>query len=344
LRLYCRHVPLQVSPENLALCTAAVEVGRVAAARLTVRDASLGFSKLTPPQRTALATQADRWSDLATSLLTTWRGLPAGNPARRLGAMVRDDDDLILLALIAAPQLDRTLSRAYASLGGKALDVGLLLDLASPIFEQRLGLAGSLHTRAPLRAAALVELANPGPVQIEDEIRVARSVVAALRGEPITPAPDVLTEEPDLAAEHIPLIEAALTLPRWRPGALSVVNGPARECAAIFTLRAAIDRRAGWRIDSPATLTASLRDAALAGAHLALATTEISRPLLAGLHHTAAMTRAALVVSCDGWVPAGLPADTLQLQTRAFHRENSETISHAVPPGAVRSALEVLGY
>lgn len=340
-------MPLQVLPENLALATAVVEVGRVAAARLTVRDASLGFSKLTPPQRTALATQAERWSELATQLLVTWRGLPAGNPARRLGAMVRDDDDLLLLALAAAPQLDRTLARAFASLstaGAPVLTVGLLLDLASPLFEQRLGLAGALHARGALRTAALVELPEPGPAQIDDGIRVARSVIAAIRGEPITPAPDVATEEPEVAPEHIPLIEAALTLPRWRSGALSVVNGPARECAAIFTLRAAIDRRPGWHLHATGPMSTSCRDAALAGAHLGLATTEVSRPLIAGLHHTAAMTRAAVVVSCDGWVPAGLPPDTLQLQTRAFHRENAEAISHVVPPGPVRSALEILGF
>jgi hypothetical protein len=258
--------------------------------------------------------------------------------------MVGDDDDLLLLALAAAPRLDRTLSRAYASLGGPEVSVGVLLDLASPIFEHRLGLAGSLHARGALRAAALIELADPGPVELGDDVKVARSVMAALRGEPITPAPQVTTEEPDLPAEHAALVEAALTLPRWRPGALAVVNGPARECAAFFPLRAAIDRRPGWNIETHTTLPASCRDAALAGAHLGLTTTEVSRPLLAGLQQAVATTRAAVVVSCDGWIPSGLPPDTLQLQTRSFHRDRSEMISHAVPPGPVRAALEILGF
>lgn len=337
-------MPLQVPSENLALCTAIVEVGRVAAARLTVRDAALGFSKLTPPQRTALATQADRWGELAGALLTTWRNLSPSNPARRLGSMIADDDDLLLLALAAAPRLDRTLARAYASLGGPEVTVGVLLDLASPIFEHRLGLAGALHARRPLRAAALIELEDPGPAELDDVVGVARSVLAALRGEPITPAPSITAEEPELAADQVALVEAALTLPRWRAGALSVVNGPPRECAAIFTLRAAIDRRPAWRVEPHQPLPASCRDAALAGAHLGLSTTEISRPLLAGLQQAVATTRAAVVVSCNGWIPSGLPADTLQLQTRAFHRDSAEIISHAVPPGPVRSALEILGY
>ena len=337
-------MPLQVPPANLALCTTIVEVGRVAAARLTVRDASLGFSKLTPPQRTALAAQAERWTELATSLLSSWRELATGNPARRLATMIGDDDDLLLLALAAAPQLDRTLSRAYGSLSSTELSVGVLLDLASPVFEHRLGLAGALHGRAVLRAASLVELDDPGPAQLADTIRVARTVIAALRGEPITPSPQVAVEEPEVSTEHLPLVEAALTLPRWRAGALSVLNGPARECAAILTIRASIDCRPVWRVEPSGPLHTSCRDAALAGAHLGLATTEVSRPLIAGLHHTAAMTRAAVVVSCDGWIPAGLPADTLQLQTRTFHRDKSEAISQVIPPGPLRSALEVLGY
>src|SRR5690348_10343108 len=146
---------------NLSLCVSVIELARIAAARLTVRDATLGFSRLAAPQRTALQTQADRWDEIAENLLQIWRAQPRG-PARQLAAMTRTDDELLLFALAAAPQIDRTLGRAYKSLAGVSeLTVGVLLDLASPTLEQRLQLVRFLHADRALRSSGLLEIARP---------------------------------------------------------------------------------------------------------------------------------------------------------------------------------------
>ncbi|HUQ03658.1 MAG TPA: hypothetical protein VM261_14270 [Kofleriaceae bacterium] len=327
---------------NLPLCVSIIELARIAAARLTVRDATLGFSRLAAPQRTALQTQADRWDELANGLLQLWRGQPRG-PARQVATMARSDDELLLLALAAAPLIDRTLGRAYRSLAGvNELTVGVLLDLASPLLEERLGLVRLLHADRALRASGLLEIARRGPAMLDDVVAVAPSAVAALRNEPIAAPGPVAAEGHQLPDELIEVVEAAVSLPRWRPGKLSIVSGPPAERAAILTLRSALDRRPVWQLASPITDPASwCRDAALSGAHLVLP----SAVGLDALRHSAAWTQAAVVIACDGgMLPAETASDAPPLLTASVRGGATPGLSQSVPPGTVRSALETLGF
>lgn len=327
---------------NLSLCVSVIELARIAAARLTVRDATLGFSSLAAPQRTALQTQADRWDEFAGGLLQLWRAQPRG-PARQLAAMARTDDELILFALAAAPQIDRTLGRAYKSLSGVTeLTVGVLLDLASPQLDERLQLVRHLHADRALRASGLLELPRRGPAMLDDVVAVAPSAVAALRNEPIAAPGPVSAEGHQLPDELIDVVEAAVQLPRWRPGKLSIVAGPAAERDAVLAVRAALDRRPVWHVADPVADPGSwCRDAALSGAHLVL-------PWVSGLdalRHSAAWTQAAVVIACDsGTLPTESGADSPPLLTTAIRGAATPGLSRSLPPGSVRSALETLGF
>lgn len=328
---------------NLPLCISIIELARIAAARLTVRDATLGFSRLAAPQRTALQSQADRWDEVASGMLQLWRAQPRG-PARQLATMARSDEEMLLFALAAAPQIDRTLGRAYRSLSGvDALTVGVLLDLASPNLEHRLHLVRLLHGDRALRAAGIVEIARPsGPAMLDDTVAVAPSAVAALRNEPISAPGPVSAEGHQLPDDLIDVVEAAVSIPRWRPGKLSIVAGPPAERAAVLALRSALDRRPVWQVTNPVTDAASwCRDAALSGAHLVL-------PPASGLdalRHSAAWTQAAVVISCDGAaLPTETGADAPPLMTAAVRGAATPGLSRSVPPGTVRSALETLGF
>jgi hypothetical protein len=327
---------------SLPLCISIIELARIAAARLTVRDATLGFSRLAAPQRTALQTQADRWDEIVAGMLQLWRAQPRSS-ARQLATMARGDDELVLLALSAAPQIDRTLGRAYKSLAGvNELTVGVLLDLAAPELEARLELVQLLHGERALRASGLVEIARRGPAMLDDVIGVAPNAIAALRGEPIAAPGPVSAEGHQLPDELIEVVEAAVSLPRWRPGKVSIVAGPPAERAAVFALRSALDRRPVWQLSAPITDPASwCRDAALSGAHLVL-------PQAGGLdalRHSAAWTQAAVVIACDGGtLPSESTSDQPPLLTATVRGAATPGLSQSVPPGTVRSALETLGF
>jgi hypothetical protein len=327
---------------NLPLCISIIELARIAAARLTVRDATLGFSRLAAPQRTALQTQADRWDEIASGMLQLWRSRPR-SPARQVATMARTDEELVLLALAAAPQIDRTLGRAYRSLAGvNDLTVGVLLDLASPNLEERLQLVQLLHGDRALRASGLLEIPRRGPAMLDDVVAVAPSAIAALRGEPIAAPGPVAAEGHQLPEELIEVVEAAVSLPRWRPGKVSIVAGPPDERAAVFALRSALDRRPVWQLAAPVTDPASwCRDAALSGAHLVLP----SPGGLDALRHSAAWTQAAVVIACDGaTLPSQSASDQPPLLTATVRGAATPGLSQSVPPGTVRSALETLGF
>jgi hypothetical protein len=327
---------------NLPLCVSIIELARIAAARLTVRDATLGFSRLAAPQRTALQTQADRWDEVASGLLQMWRAQPRGG-ARQLATMARSDDEMLLFALAAAPQIDRTLGRAYRSLAGvNELTVGVLLDLASPLLEQRLQLVRFLHADRALRSSGLVEIGRRGPAMLDDVVAVAPSAVAALRNEPISAPGPVAAEGHQLPDELIDVVEAAVSLPRWRPGKLSIIAGPPQERAAVLTVRSALDRRPIWQVSSPVHDTASwCRDASLSGAHLVL-------PWASGLdalRHSADWTQAAVVIACDGGLlPAEAGPDAPAVLTSTVRGSATRGLSQSIPPGTVRTALETLGF
>jgi hypothetical protein len=332
---------MSVEP-NLSLCVSVIELARIAAARLTVRDATLGFSRLAAPQRTALQTQADRWDELAAALLQVWRGQPRG-AARQLATMARSDDELLLFALAAAPHIDRTLGRAYRSLAGVSeLTVGVLLDLASPQLDHRLALVRLLHTDRALRSSGLLEIARRGPAMLDDAVTVAPSAIAALRGEPIAAPGPVAAEGHQLPDDLMEAVESAVNLPRWRPGKLSIVSGPPAERAAVLTVRSALDRRPIWHVANPVSDPASwCRDAALSGAHLVLPWANG----LDALRHSAAWTQAAVVIACDGGtLPPGSTSDTAPLLTSEIRGAATPGVSQSVPPGSVRSALETLGF
>ncbi len=330
---------------NLPLCVSVIELARIAAARLTVRDATLGFSRLAAPQRTALQGQADRWDEVATTLLELWRAQPRG-AARQIAAMARSDEEILVFALAAAPLIDRTLGRAYKSLSGVGeLTVGVLLDLASPSLEQRLQLVRFLHTDRALRASGLIEIARPGPAMLDDKIEVAPSAIAALRGEPIAPPGPVAAEGHVLPDDLIDAVEAAISLPHWRPGKVSIVSGPAAERAAVLTLRSALDRRPVWNLRAPVSDAATwCRDAALSGVHLGVTTDDPGKAIDA-LRHSVAWTQAAVVIACDGGaLPAAAGGDPPPLLTASVRGAGPPGLSLSVPPGTVRSALETLGF
>ncbi|MBZ0233345.1 MAG: hypothetical protein K8M05_13535 [Deltaproteobacteria bacterium] len=332
---------MSVEP-NLSLCVSVIELARVAAARLTVRDATLGFSRLAAPQRTALQTQADRWDEIAGGLLQRWRAQPRG-PARQLAAMARSDDELILFALASAPQIDRTLGRAYKSLSGVTeLTVGVLLDLASPQLDVRLQLVRHLHGDRALRASGLLELPRRGPAMLDDVVTVAPSAIAALRNEPIAAPGPVAAEGHQLPDELIEVVEAAVQLPRWRAGKLSIVAGPPAEREAVLTVRSALDRRPVWHVADPVSDMASwCRDASLSGAHLVLPWAN----RLDALRHSAAWTQAAVVIACDsGTLPPESGADSPPVLTTAIRGAATPGLSRSLPPGSVRTALETLGF
>lgn len=329
--------------ENVSLCTAIIDVARVAAARLTVRDAAHGYIKLAPPQRAALQTQADRWVEVTGLLLDGWRGLRR-SAARHLVDMVPDDDDLILLALVAAPQLDRTLARAYRGLSGLTEpSVGLLLDLAAPQLEQRLDLVGRLHADRALRAAALIEIAGNGPAMLTDPVDVSGSTVAALRGERIAPPGPSAAEDHQLDDELIPALEQALRIPRWLPGIVTILSGPPPERAAVMTLRAALDRKGCWHIQAPVTdATVWCRDAALADVNLGV-TAEDLVPTIRALRPVARTTQAAVAIACDVGDSGVAHPEGVVVSTQVVRRSAQSGISQRVPAGPIRSALETLG-
>jgi len=177
---------------------------------------------------------------------------------------------------------------------------------------------------------------------LDDVVAVAPSAVAALRNEPIAAPGPVSAEGHQLPDELIDVVEAAVSLPRWRAGKLSIVSGPPAERAAVLALRSALDRRPVWQVANPGADTASwCRDASLSGAHLVL-------PPAAGLdalRHTAAWTQAAVVIACDGGtLPADTASDVPPLLTASVRGSATPGLSASVPPGSVRSALETLGF
>ncbi len=332
---------------NLTLCVSVIELARIAAARLTVRDAALGFSRLAAPQRTALQGQADRWDDVAGGLIELWRAQPRGG-ARQLVAMSGSDDELLLFALAVAPHIDRTLGRAYKSLAGVAeLTVGVLLDLAAPALEQRLHLVRVLHADRPLRASGLLEVDRPGPAMLDDRIAVAASAVAALRGEPIASPGSATAERHQLPDDVIDALEATVSMPRWVPGKVTIVAGPPAERSAVLTVRAALDRRPIWHVAAPVADAASwCRDAALSGVHLEVTSDGLPETMrsIDALRWSAARTHAAVVFSCDSGRLAASAGDPLHVLTAAVREAATPGLSQSVPPGTVRSALETLGF
>ena len=335
---------MTIPSENVSLCAGIIEVARIAAARLTVRDAQFGYARLSAPQRTALQAQADRWNDVTDALLAAWRGLPRGS-ARHLAAMVPTDEELILFALAAAPHLDRTLARAYRGLSGlHELTVGLLLDLAATALEDRLALVGVLHADRALRRSGLVELAGPGPAMLDEIVDPSPSAIAALRGERIAPPGPTATEGHELADELIPVVEAALALPPWRPGTVTVIAGPPQERAAVIALRSALDRRSVWHIHAPIHDAAAwCRDAALSDVHLGV-TADEPGPAITALRPWVASTGAAVVVACDGAAAGALASVDGVVSTQGVRQLARARISPSVPPGSVRTALETLGF
>lgn len=330
---------------HLTLCLSVIELARIAAARLTVRDAALGFSRLAAPQRTALQAQADRWDDVADDLVRIWRNQPRG-AGRQLAAMARSDEELVLFALAAAPQIDRTLGRAYRSLAGVTdLTVGVLLDLAAAALDHRLQLVRLLHGDRALRASGLLELAHRGAAMLDDRVEVSRSAVAALRGETIVPPGPVAAEHAELPGEVAETVEAAVQLPRWSPGQITIVSGPAAERAALLTVRAALDGREVWHVSGPGPdPMAWCRDAALSGVHLDVAAAD-PRAAFDAMRQSAAWTHASVVISCDdNGLADSSPSGSRLIQTASLRAAAGSGVSGAVPAGRVRTALETLGF
>jgi hypothetical protein len=183
----------------------------------------------------------------------------------------------MLLALAAAPALDRGIALGYARLDREPLTAGLLLDLASATEANRLALCGALHPDAALRRSGVLLAGGPdgaAATAAETRLAVAPAVLSVLRCEPV-PLPRGVDElSPVPVAGAALRVLAALGVPPVRAGDLvAIAGGAAHDDAhveALARLLAGADGAQVWRLrldDHAEPDWAGLaRDAALANA------------------------------------------------------------------------------
>lgn len=157
-----------MQPEPVAILV--VELARAAAAGLALRDADEGFARVPPEQQAALAERAERRPALTAALLDAWPRVAARAP----GLAEAGATEQLLIALAAAPALDRAIARTYRrTLDEPGLSAGALLDLAFAELDERLA------ATEVLRACGALELAEEPTASTP--VRIAPAVVAALR-------------------------------------------------------------------------------------------------------------------------------------------------------------------
>lgn len=155
-----------------AVAGAIVALAQAAAARLAQRDAAAGATRDARDHAATAAPDAHAAADAAVAdrvadLLDAWPDVLRVDEARlaALSAL-----DLVVLALAAAPALDRATARRYRRLAeGDAapLTVGLVADLAGASVAARVRLLRRLARDLPLRTGGLVA-AGDAPVPAAD--------------------------------------------------------------------------------------------------------------------------------------------------------------------------------
>ncbi|HSR97158.1 MAG TPA: hypothetical protein VLM79_08920 [Kofleriaceae bacterium] len=258
-------------PEYHHLCGCILALARAASGRLVGRDAELAL----PVGRPGLSD--GKFTERAGELRTAWgvaeQVVPGGGPLGRLGRLLRTSASFVeptLLALAAAPQLDRGVARGYARLEREPLTAGLLLDLASTTEASRVALYAALHPDAALRRSGLLAASPDDAASASTRITVAPAVLSVLRCEPV-PVPrgvDELAPVP-LAGAATRALDALGVAP-LRAGELSPLIGSDAQVEALARLLAGADSALVWRLrlDDAAEpdWAALVRDAALANA------------------------------------------------------------------------------
>jgi hypothetical protein len=258
-------------PEYHQLCACILALARAASGRLVGRDAEAAL----PVGRPGLS--EGKFTERAGELRTAWgvaeQVVPGGGPLGRLGRLLRTSASFVeptLLALVAAPQLDRGVARGYARLEREPLTAGLLLDLASTTEASRVALYAALHPDAALRRSGVLAASPDDAASASTRITVAPAVLSVLRCEPV-PVPRGVDE-----LGPVPLAGAAtraldaLGVPPLRAGELSALLGSDAQVEALARLLAGADSALVWRLrlDDAAEPDwgALIRDAALANA------------------------------------------------------------------------------
>ncbi len=249
-------------------------LGRAAAARLLLRLAGDGHVPAPAPEHLeGLLARAAEVDALTETVVAGWPRdplHPLGRIARWLG---NDRGELTLLALAVAPHLDGALARSYEALAPRAgMTLGLLLDLAVVDEAGRLALAARLGAPQSAVAIGALEVDPAVGLSVTSIVRVPASIVAAVRGAPVAPPPQV---HEVVAAGRIPSLDlAAIGLPDLRRSVLVVGPSP----WAMHTIGRALagrHQRWLWTASPPPdgnqdlAWTRLVRDAALAGALIA---------------------------------------------------------------------------
>jgi len=246
-------------------------LGRAAAARLWVRLGRDGHVPAAAAEElAALEARAAEVGALADALIAAW----PRDPAHPLGRLARwaahERDQLVLVALAIAPLLDGALARSYDALAPRAgVTLGFLLDLALPDESARLALAAKLSSGPSVVAVGALEIDPQIGLAANALVKVPASLLAALRGAPITP-PALVHDV--AAAGRAPTVELALpSLTRT----ILVVGPSPWAMHTIGRVLAGRHQKWLWTATPPpdAALdvgwTRLVRDAALAGALIA---------------------------------------------------------------------------
>ncbi len=282
------------------LCRHILQLARTASARLLLRDHANGFLVLDERERAALLPRAGLFSAHVEAVAAAWRAAERARPEGALAALapaVAGAEELLLLALAAAPALDRVIARTYRNLERDGLTVGLLMDLVGDDELGRLALAHSLHAGAPLRRRGLLVTASATAVAT-DAVLVPASVVAALRGDPIAAPAGV-----DVARSALDRDAARAELDRLgvaplSAGELRLIGGDSTRALGIAERLAASSGAALWMVSMnarPERPTAAgdwlplVRDAFLAGALPVIDLPDVDAAIAGALASAAAM-------------------------------------------------------
>lgn len=160
--------------QDAELIEAVLGLARAAIARLLRRDAT----PLSQGEAHGAADLAGTVPDRVAALLEAWHshGLDADPRLASCSAL-----DLVVLALAAAPELDRSTARSYRQLGGPPT-AGLVADLACTDVVSRVRVFRRLARDQPLRGTETVRAGSSQIPNAETELSVADWVVAALYG------------------------------------------------------------------------------------------------------------------------------------------------------------------
>jgi MoxR-like ATPase len=245
----------------------------------------------------------------------------AGGPSPLAAFRFLAPDELILLLLAAAPDLDGELGRAYGRLrarpGVVPADVALLLDLAAATREARLRGRLLFADDAPLFALRLLELDGDGPL-LGRSVRAADAVVRAIAGSApptVTPRPmEKLVLPAGLVDEALVAFDALAADREAAPPTLLLRGAPGagRRTFAVALAAARAKRVVTRELPSPKSpeddafsdaFRAAIRDARLADALLLVAIDEPPARISPSLERALAAAPRPLLVATGPRAP-----------------------------------------